>query len=129
MKINLFVHIFVLSFTDSKHFYKCIIYRLKQKSSESPLTRVGREKILTLQEDSPGKCSDASSKGSLNRQSFKDVHTNEEARGSMSNQDGAFVQDEIIRRRELALRQHAFFQLRLHIRRGANLMAMDRCGK
>ncbi|KAL2735223.1 multiple C2 and transmembrane domain-containing protein isoform X1 [Vespula squamosa] len=98
------------------------------KHPESPLTRVGREKILTLQEDSPGKCSDASSKGSLNRQSFKDVHTSEEARGSMSNQDGAFVQDEIVRRRELALRQHAFFQLRLHIRRGANLMAMDRCG-
>lgn len=129
MKIDLYVLIFVLSFTDSKHFYKCIIYWLKKISSESPLTRVGREKILTLQEDSPGKCSDASSKGSLNRQSFKDVHTSEEARGSMSNQDGAFVQDEIIRRRELALRQHAFFQLRLHIRRGANLMAMDRCGK
>nr|KAF7425514.1 hypothetical protein H0235_007952 [Vespula pensylvanica] len=104
------------------------VLSIDKKSSESPLTRVGREKILTLQEDSPGKCSDASSKGSLNRQSFKDVHTSEEARGSMSNQDGAFVQDEIIRRRELALRQHAFFQLRLHIRRGANLMAMDRCG-
>ncbi|XP_046822715.1 multiple C2 and transmembrane domain-containing protein isoform X2 [Vespa crabro] len=98
------------------------------KHPESPLTRVGRDKILTLQEDSPGKCSDASSKGSLNRQSFKDVNTSEEARGSMSNQDGAFVQDEIIRRREIALRQHAFFQLRLHIRRGVNLMAMDRCG-
>ncbi|XP_014609439.1 PREDICTED: multiple C2 and transmembrane domain-containing protein 1 isoform X4 [Polistes canadensis] len=96
------------------------------KHPESPLTRSGRDKILTMQEDSPGKCSDASSKGSLNRQSFKDVHISEDARGS--NQDGAYVQDEIIRRRELALRQHAFFQLRLHIRRGANLVAMDRCG-
>ncbi|CAB0038912.1 unnamed protein product [Trichogramma brassicae] len=36
--------------------------------------------------------------------------------------------DEDTRRRELALRQHAFFQLRLHIRRGANLVAMDRSG-
>lgn len=96
------------------------------KHPESPLTRSGRDKILTMQEDSPGKCSDASSKGSLNRQSFKDVHISEDPRGS--NQDGAYVQDEIIRRRELALRQHAFFQLRLHIRRGANLVAMDRCG-
>ncbi|KYM95768.1 Multiple C2 and transmembrane domain-containing protein 1 [Cyphomyrmex costatus] len=34
----------------------------------------------------------------------------------------------MIRKREQALRQHAFFQLRLHIRRGANLVAMDRCG-
>ncbi|XP_015190814.1 PREDICTED: multiple C2 and transmembrane domain-containing protein 1 isoform X2 [Polistes dominula] len=99
------------------------------KHPESPLTRSGRDKILTMQEDSPGKCSDASSKGSLNRQSFKDIHTSVDARASsMSNQDGAYVQDEVSRRRELALRQHAFFQLRLHIRRGANLLAMDRCG-
>ncbi|KAK2576926.1 hypothetical protein KPH14_005545 [Odynerus spinipes] len=95
------------------------------KHPESPLTRAGREKILTMQEDSPGKCSDGSSKGSLNRQSFKEGHGSEDSR---SNQDGNFVHDEIARRRELALRQHAFFQLRLHIRRGANLVAMDRCG-
>ncbi|KAG8041081.1 hypothetical protein G9C98_002069 [Cotesia typhae] len=30
--------------------------------------------------------------------------------------------NELARRRELALRQHAFFQLRMHIRRGANLV-------
>lgn len=52
----------------------------------------------------------------------------EEPRGSFS-QDGDFLHDEAIRKREQALRQHAFFQLRLHIRRGANLVAMDRCGK
>ncbi|KAI4504174.1 hypothetical protein M0802_000645 [Mischocyttarus mexicanus] len=99
------------------------------KHPESPLARAGRERILTMQEDSPGKCSDASSKGSLNRQSFKDVHTSDDPHASsISNQDGAYVQDETVRRRELALRQHAFFQLRLHIRRGANLVAMDRCG-
>lgn len=39
------------------------------------------------------------------------------------------VTDEAARLRESALRQHAFFQLRLHLRRGANLVAMDRCGK
>ncbi|XP_015597885.1 multiple C2 and transmembrane domain-containing protein isoform X2 [Cephus cinctus] len=38
------------------------------------------------------------------------------------------LQDEESHKRELALRQHAFFQLRLHIRRGSNLVAMDRCG-
>ena len=38
------------------------------------------------------------------------------------------LQDENVRRRELALRQHAFFQLRLHLRYGTNLTAMDRSG-
>ncbi|KAF7989203.1 hypothetical protein HCN44_007733 [Aphidius gifuensis] len=38
------------------------------------------------------------------------------------------VNDEAARHRELALRQHAFFQLHLHLRRGTNLVAMDRCG-
>ncbi|KAL7303315.1 hypothetical protein TKK_0004505 [Trichogramma kaykai] len=42
--------------------------------------------------------------------------------------DAGTDKDEDTRRRELALRQHAFFQMRLHIRRGANLVAMDRSG-
>ncbi|KAJ8678418.1 hypothetical protein QAD02_014205 [Eretmocerus hayati] len=48
---------------------------------------------------------------------------------TLATQTGITTQDEAARRRELALRQHAFFQLRLHLRRGANLVAMDRCGK
>lgn len=32
------------------------------------------------------------------------------------------------RRRESALRQHSFFQLRLHLRRGRNLVARDKTG-
>ncbi|KAG7189850.1 hypothetical protein KM043_017503 [Ampulex compressa] len=94
---------------------------------ESPLVRVGREKVVTRQEDSPGKCGEGFSKGSLSFQGQREGHLNEEARGSLG-QDGTFLQDEAARKRELALRQHAFFQLRLHIRRGANLLAMDRCG-
>ncbi|XP_043290085.1 multiple C2 and transmembrane domain-containing protein isoform X4 [Venturia canescens] len=53
---------------------------------------------------------------------------NEEDKATSGGESGASCQDEAARRRELALRQHAFFQLRLHIRRGANLVAMDRCG-
>ncbi|XP_049818190.1 multiple C2 and transmembrane domain-containing protein-like isoform X3 [Aethina tumida] len=36
--------------------------------------------------------------------------------------------DEITRRREQALRQHSFFQLRVHLRRGHGLVAMDKNG-
>ncbi|XP_076286830.1 multiple C2 domain and transmembrane region protein isoform X5 [Lasioglossum baleicum] len=89
---------------------------------ESPLVR-GRQNVVTKPEDSPGKSSEAHAKGSLSFQT-----QNEEAPGSIGQDDNAFVQEEATRRRELALRQHAFFQLRLHIRRGANLVAMDRCG-
>ncbi|KZC04883.1 Multiple C2 and transmembrane domain-containing protein 1, partial [Dufourea novaeangliae] len=90
---------------------------------ESPLARGGRQTVVTRLEDSPGKCSEAHSKGSLSFQA-----SNDEARGSIGQDDNAFLHEEVSRRRELALRQHAFFQLRLHIRRGTNLVAMDRCG-
>lgn len=53
----------------------------------------------------------------------------EELRGASLDGEPSMAVDESARRRELALRQHAFFQLRLHIRRGTNLVAMDRCGK
>ncbi|XP_068895098.1 multiple C2 and transmembrane domain-containing protein isoform X4 [Tenebrio molitor] len=36
--------------------------------------------------------------------------------------------DEITRRREAALRQHSFFQCRVHLRRGNGLVAMDKNG-
>ncbi|XP_074027374.1 multiple C2 domain and transmembrane region protein isoform X2 [Leptinotarsa decemlineata] len=36
--------------------------------------------------------------------------------------------NEVTRRREQALRQHSFFQLRLHLRRGQGLAAMDKNG-
>ncbi|XP_017779625.1 PREDICTED: multiple C2 and transmembrane domain-containing protein 1-like, partial [Nicrophorus vespilloides] len=36
--------------------------------------------------------------------------------------------DEITRRRETALRQHSFFQLRIYLRRGHGLVAMDKNG-
>ncbi|XP_031826652.1 multiple C2 domain and transmembrane region protein isoform X3 [Nomia melanderi] len=90
---------------------------------ESPLVRGGRQNVVTKPEDSPGKCSEAHSKGSLSFQT-----QNEEATGSIGQDDNVFHLEEATRRRELALRQHAFFQLRLHIRRGTNLVAMDRCG-
>ncbi|XP_012059150.1 PREDICTED: multiple C2 and transmembrane domain-containing protein 1 [Atta cephalotes] len=93
---------------------------------ESPLARSSREKTVTVQEDNAGKCSEGFSKGPVSFQ--KEGYTSEEPQGGSYSQDGDFLQDEMIRRREQALRQHAFFQLRLHIRRGANLVAMDRCG-
>ncbi|XP_028050440.1 multiple C2 and transmembrane domain-containing protein isoform X4 [Monomorium pharaonis] len=87
---------------------------------ESPLARGSREKPVIVQED-VGKCGEGFSKGSVSFQ--KEGHMGEES------QDGdTFLQDEMTRKREQALRQHAFFQLRLHIRRGANLVAMDRGG-
>lgn len=94
--------------------------------AESPLARGGREKVMIVQEDSAGKCGEGFSKGSL---SFQKEGSSDGPRGSMSQDGGEFLQDEMVRRREQALRQHAFFQLRLHIRRGANLVAMDRGGK
>ncbi|XP_070165332.1 multiple C2 and transmembrane domain-containing protein isoform X7 [Polyergus mexicanus] len=95
---------------------------------ESPLARGGRERVMTIQEDNFGKCGEGFSKGSVNFQSQKEGHTSEGPRNSISQDGGEFLQDEVTRKRELALRQHAFFQLRLHIRRGANLVAMDRGG-
>ncbi|XP_011266485.1 multiple C2 and transmembrane domain-containing protein isoform X6 [Camponotus floridanus] len=95
---------------------------------ESPLARGGREKIMTMQEDNIGKCGEGFSKGSVSFQSQKEGHTSEGPQSSISQDGGEFLQDEVMRKRELALRQHAFFQLRLHIRRGANLVAMDRGG-
>lgn len=96
--------------------------------AESPLVRSGREKVMAMQEDSTGKCGEGFSKGSLSFQSQKEGPS-DGSRGSVSQDGGEYLQDEVVRRREMALRQHAFFQLRLHIRRGANLVAMDRCGK
>ncbi|XP_020291510.1 multiple C2 and transmembrane domain-containing protein 1, partial [Pseudomyrmex gracilis] len=90
---------------------------------ESPLARGGREKVVTVQEDNLGKCGEGFSKGSVTFLNQK------EANEDIVIQDGdEFLQDEATRKREQALRQHAFFQLRLHIRRGTNLVAMDRCG-
>lgn len=99
---------------------------MRLECAESPLARGSREKTVIVQEDNAGKCSEGFSKGSVIFQ--KEDHMSEEPRGSFS-QDGDFLHDEMTRKREQALRQHAFFQLRLHIRRGANLVAMDRCGK
>ncbi|KMQ88670.1 multiple c2 and transmembrane domain-containing protein 1-like protein [Lasius niger] len=79
---------------------------------------------MTMQEDNIGKCGEGYSRGSVSFQ--KEGHTSERPQGSQ--EAGEFLQDEITRKREIALRQHAFFQLRLHIRRGANLVAMDRGG-
>lgn len=99
---------------------------------ESPLARGNREKSGNFREDSPGRCSDGSSKGShscpiYSREGVMRAENDEDS--GIPGESGASRQDEAARRRELALRQHAFFQLRLHIRRGANLVAMDRCGK
>ncbi|XP_033223349.1 multiple C2 and transmembrane domain-containing protein isoform X2 [Belonocnema kinseyi] len=95
---------------------------------ESPLTRAKRDKIGILQEDSSGRCSDGSSKGSSSFQGQKDLSHLDEGQRNGNKDSDILLQDETTRRRELALRQHAFFQLRLHIRRGTNLVAMDRCG-
>lgn len=37
--------------------------------------------------------------------------------------------EELQRKREASLRQHVFFQLRIHLRKGVNLIAMDKNGK
>ncbi|KAK0169078.1 hypothetical protein PV327_002824 [Microctonus hyperodae] len=110
--------------------------------AESPLVRGGKSCL----EDSPGRGSDGSSKGSqgYSRGVTRDLLLQDDeptmstTLGTNNIVDNTSSQsaigvtgvytDELTRRRELALRQHAFFQLRLHIRRGANLVAMDRCG-
>ncbi|XP_074094466.1 multiple C2 domain and transmembrane region protein isoform X1 [Cotesia typhae] len=92
---------------------------------ESPLAR-GKSSL----EDSPGRCSDNSSK--LSARASRDAQDPQDPMsGSSSAVPSTYESsqsNELARRRELALRQHAFFQLRMHIRRGANLVAMDRCG-
>lgn len=37
--------------------------------------------------------------------------------------------DELTRKRESSLRQHSFFQLRVHLRRGVDLVARDKGGE
>lgn len=39
-----------------------------------------------------------------------------------------YQSDEVIKRREAALRQHSFFQLKVHLVSGHNLVAMDKSG-
>jgi hypothetical protein len=39
------------------------------------------------------------------------------------------VVDELTRKRESSLRQHSFFQLRVHLRRGVDLVARDKGGE
>ncbi|XP_016839970.1 multiple C2 and transmembrane domain-containing protein isoform X2 [Nasonia vitripennis] len=106
---------------------------------ESPLARTNRaDKVVQLQDDSSGRCSDGSPKAQRPSPAASPAGVsggseaqNEDDAGGKSDGGGVptgILQDESARRRELALRQHAFFQLRLHIRRGANLVAMDRCG-
>jgi len=99
----------------------------RSERAESPLARASREKAIS-REDSAGKCVEGFPKGSMSFLGQKEGLVDEASRDSIS-QDGGILRDEVTRKREMALRQHAFFQLRLHIRRGANLVAMDRCGK
>ncbi|XP_058790491.1 multiple C2 and transmembrane domain-containing protein isoform X2 [Phymastichus coffea] len=115
---------------------------------ESPLVRSSRnEKATAVQDDSPARGSSegspktsaptgapvasTSSPAGANQQSI-DINASHkhpgETQGDPELVKVDILQDENTRRRELALRQHAFFQLRLHLRRGANLVAMDRCG-
>ena len=106
---------------------------------ESPLARTSRgDKIATLQDDSgSGRCSDGSPKAQHGCSSATGAENQDDEAHQRHREPGAeghdgptsILQDEHARRRELALRQHAFFQLRLHLRRGANLVAMDRCGE
>lgn len=86
---------------------------------ESPLTNRKKDQT-SLKEDGLDDCTEASCKQRQKDEGFEDGKTNGIVDINLSEQT---------RRRELALRQHAFFQLRLHIKRGANLVAMDRCGK
>lgn len=118
---------------------RCFILLKDQISfsiSESPLVRGLRERTISLQkndtstsaqsneESSPAKLQTQASTSSEIAPTF--AKCNDESSSGPSNLMSS--QDEDARRRELALRQHAFFQLRLHIRRGVNLVAMDRCG-
>ncbi|XP_011503510.1 PREDICTED: multiple C2 and transmembrane domain-containing protein 1 [Ceratosolen solmsi marchali] len=85
---------------------------------------------------SSGRCSDNTSKyqklcassdsAAISTNDF--VEPIQQINDKLFNVSNSISQDESVRYRELALRQHAFFQLRLHLRRGANLIAMDRCG-
>lgn len=99
------------------------IYLLIEKSKESPLARGNRDKLGL--DDSPGR-----TKVYQRQLRERDIDTEDDIATTGESAGASIViHDEVERRRELALRQHAFFQLRLHIRRGANLVAMDRCGK
>ncbi|XP_046427273.1 multiple C2 and transmembrane domain-containing protein isoform X3 [Neodiprion fabricii] len=107
---------------------------------DSPLARTSKDHRVSSQDGSPGRCSTDSSRvgrrGSqcnmqIEGRSPGDERGVYQGTAASSNSDGTpLIQahDEASRRRELALRQHAFFQLRLHLRRGENLVAMDRGG-
>ncbi|XP_023248407.1 multiple C2 and transmembrane domain-containing protein [Copidosoma floridanum] len=106
---------------------------------ESPLARSSRDKVVTLQEDGSGRCSDGSPKIHQHPSvpppppptSSTSTLQNDQQQHNEGDSEGVptgILQDEVARKRELALRQYAFFQLRLHLRRGASLVAMDRCG-
>ncbi|XP_044740729.1 multiple C2 and transmembrane domain-containing protein isoform X2 [Chrysoperla carnea] len=95
--------------------------------SDSPLSRGGRTEsqvvlntISTTPDNSPrrprGSLFNITSSGSHHSQAVPSTSLNEPAA------------DEATRKREAALRQHSFFQLRVHLRRGNNLAAMDKNG-
>ncbi|XP_046744360.1 multiple C2 and transmembrane domain-containing protein isoform X3 [Diprion similis] len=107
---------------------------------DSPLARSNKDHRVSSQDGSPGRCSTDSNRVGRRGSQYNmqiDGRISGDERGvhqgtaASSNSDATpllHAQDEASRRRELALRQHAFFQLRLHLRRGENLVAMDRGG-
>ncbi|XP_046427276.1 multiple C2 and transmembrane domain-containing protein isoform X6 [Neodiprion fabricii] len=118
----------------------CLLIQKCLGGKDSPLARTSKDHRVSSQDGSPGRCSTDSSRvgrrGSqcnmqIEGRSPGDERGVYQGTAASSNSDGTpLIQahDEASRRRELALRQHAFFQLRLHLRRGENLVAMDRGG-
>lgn len=102
---------------------RILILGLYFQVADSPLTSRKKDQTSHFKDDGLDDSSytDASGKQRQKGDGFEETKTNGIVDVNLTSEHA--------RRRELALRQHAFFQLRLHIRRGANLVAMDRCGK
>ncbi|XP_068083885.1 multiple C2 and transmembrane domain-containing protein isoform X1 [Anabrus simplex] len=102
----------------------------EHSSAATPLTQSPRHRLLALQHDS----------SPIRRPQSAEVPPGADsprlrARASPSVDtqpklplDPATMVDEMTRRRESSLRQHSFFQLRVHLRRGIDLVARDKGG-
>uniref|UniRef100_A0A1B0DNA3 Uncharacterized protein n=2 Tax=Phlebotomus papatasi TaxID=29031 RepID=A0A1B0DNA3_PHLPP len=97
-------------------------------SSVTPLTQSPRHRATTIGESPLTRADSSVTKESSILKGFLDKGRDNEATSSKECTLEFLQTDEAQKRREIALRQHAFFQLRIHLLSGHDLVAMDKNG-
>lgn len=95
----------------------------------TPLTQSPRHRATTIGESPLTRADSSVTKESSILKGFLDKGRDNEATSSKECTLEFLQTDEAQKKREIALRQHAFFQLRIHLLSGHDLVAMDKNGE